>query len=139
MKPLTKSQIDYIYNWFISIDYISGMGLKDKFKEHFTALIPKKRTIKANRLYWLWMKCLEDEHGQPGNDFHELFKSQFIGVKTKQIFDKVILIAPSTKDLDTKKFNQYMLKVQAEAATEWNVTVPLPEDLGFDEFIGKYY
>ena len=110
-----------LINWFI-----------DKIRK-------RNRSTKANNLYWKWMQCLEHETGQDKNDYHKYFKQKFIGTKIEKGLKNVdIIIEPSTKKMLSKPFNYYMKKVQAEAATEFNVVVPLPEDLGFDEFYNKY-
>jgi hypothetical protein len=96
------------------------------------------RSTKANRLYWVWMQCLEDETGQDKNDFHDYFKDKFIGYSIKEFNERSIIKEPSTKGMLQRPFYDYMKKVQAEAATEFSVTVPLPEDQGYDEFIEHY-
>lgn len=109
-----------IFNWF-----------KEKCK-------PKRRGTKANALYWLWMKCLEDETGQSKDDYHDYFKDKFIGYSIKEFNERSIIKEPSTAKMLSKPFNEYMKKVQAEAAIEFNTVVPLPEDQGFDQFIEHY-
>ena len=98
-----------------------------------------KRTTKANRLYWLWMKCLEDNTGESKDKFHEFFKYEIIGTRTDvDIKGRLIIKEPSTAGMLSKPFNEYMNKVQVIALTEFNVTLPLPEDLGYDEFLEHY-
>jgi hypothetical protein len=106
--------------------------------EFVTKLKKKNRSTKANALYWLWMKCLEDETGQPKEDYHDYFKDKFIGVSIKEVNGRKIIKEPSTKKMLSPEFNNYMKKVQSEAAIEFSVVVPLPEDQGFDEFYEKY-
>ena len=114
----------------------SANNLFEWFREK---LYQPVRSTKANALYWLWMKCLEDETGQSRYDYHEYFKYQFIGIRVKKdIKGNDIIKEPSTKGMLSKPFNEYMRKVQAEALTEFNTTVPLPEDEGYQQFLEHY-
>jgi len=98
-----------------------------------------KRSTKANRLYWLWMRCLEDETGEKAKEYHKYFKQKFIGAKIEKGLNNLdIVIEPSTANMLSKPFNDYMKKVQAEAATEFKTILPLPEDLGYDQFLEHY-
>ena len=99
----------------------------------------QKRSLRANRLYWAWMQCLEDETGQYKEDFHDYFKAKYLGTEQKEIFGLLIDKEITTTTLKSKEFWIYMQKVQAEAASEFGVTVPLPEDKGYDEFVRKYH
>ena len=99
----------------------------------------KKRTINANALYWKWLACLEDETGQPKEDYHDYFKDKYIGVYTKNVFGKTIIKEPTTTDKNTKEFSTYMKSVKHEALHDFNTLLPDPDDLGFKEFINKYY
>lgn len=114
VKPL------HVFEWF-----------KEKLKS-------KRRGTKANALYWVWMQCLEDETGQNKNDYHDYFKDKFIGYSIKEFNERSIIKEPSTKGMLKKPFNDYMKKVQAECSTEFGITVPLPEDQGYDQFIEHY-
>jgi len=112
---------------------------QDKYIDHLEAKKKRKRrSLKANSLYWLWMQCLEDESGQSKDDYHDYFKDKFIGIYTKDIFNRKVIKEPSTKELDSKAHSYYMRQVQSEAATEFNTRVPLPEDQGFEQFMDKY-
>lgn len=109
-----------LFNWF-----------RDEFKSNV-------RSTQANKLYWVWMQCLEDETGQSRDDYHDYFKDKFIGVELKEVNGRKIIKEPSTKGMLQRPFNDYMKKVQAEAATEFSTKLPLPEDLGYEQFIAHY-
>lgn len=99
----------------------------------------KKRTVSMNNLYWKWLTCLEEETGQPKEDYHDYFKDKYIGVSVKVVFGKKIIKEPTTTDKDTKDFSEYMKSVKHESFHDFNVILPEPDDLGFDKFIEKYY
>ncbi len=100
---------------------------------------PKTRGTKANALYWVWMHCMEDNDGQDYKDYHDYFKQKFIGTQIKKGLKGLdIIVEPTTKGMLKKPFNYYMKKVQVEAAIEFGIIVPLPEDQGYDQFIEHY-
>ena len=47
-------------------------------------------------------------------------------------------IVGGTSTLDSKEMSDFMDKVQAYAASEWGMILPLPSDLGYDEFYETY-
>ena len=99
----------------------------------------KKRSVNANNLYWKWLKCLEDETGQPKEDYHDYFKDKYIGVSTKVVFGKTIIKEPTTTNKNTKEFSEYMKSVKHESLHDFNINLPNPDDLGYKEFIDKYF
>ena len=98
----------------------------------------EKRSNKANRLYWAWMKCLEDETGQDKNDYHDFFKGLYLGTAEKEVLGIVVTKEISTSKLKKRPFYDYMQKVKLRAAEQFHCILPLPEDLGYKEFCEKY-
>jgi hypothetical protein len=99
----------------------------------------EKRRNKANRLYWAWMKCLEDETGQDKNDYHDFFKGLYLGTAEKEVLGIIVTKEVSTATLKVRPFYDYMQKIQVRAAEDFNCTLPLPEDEGYKQFVGKYH
>lgn len=97
-----------------------------------------KRGLSANNLYWLWLGFLEDRTGNDKEDLHDYYKDQYIGITTKEVLGKMIIIQPTTTDKDTKEFSYYMNKVKSHAFHFFNEALPEPKDLGFSEFYDKY-
>jgi len=97
-----------------------------------------KRGVSANNLYWLWLGYLEEKTGNDSNDLHNFYKDEFIGIRTKEILGKMIIIQPTTTDKDTKQFSYYMNKVKGHAFHFFNENLPEPEDQGFEQFYDKY-
>ena len=98
----------------------------------------EKRSNRANKLYWAWMKCLEDETGQDKNDYHDFFKGLYLGTAEKEVLGIVVTKEISTSKLKKRPFYDYMQKVKLRAAEQFHCTLPLPEDLGYKEFCEKY-
>lgn len=113
--------------------------LKDG-REYTVTITPKRvrRSIDQNSLYWLWIACLSDETGNDRDDLHEFFKRKFLGVEAHDIFGEVVKRSRSTTTCSTAEFTIYLNKVQAFAASEAGVILPLPEDKYFEDFMNSY-
>lgn len=106
----------------------------------YTVTIKRKsepRTLSQNALMWLWLKCLEDATGQPAEDWHEYFKTKF-NPKLVGVNGKVYRIGSSTARLSTTQMSDYMSKIQAEAAAEYGIVLPLPSDRYYQDFVERY-
>ncbi len=93
----------------------------------------RNRTLPQNALYWLWLSYLQDETGQPKEDFHDYFKKKYLirivelkNKEGKKITEKVV---GSTSTLNSFDFTQYLENVQMEAAQYFGVNLPSPDDL----------
>lgn len=95
------------------------------------------RTVSQNSLMWMWYKCMEDSTGQPKEDFHDYYKAKFL---TRQVVigNRWVPVVGSTTDLNTLQMTGYLEKVKADAATEFGITLPLPEDMNYQTFISEY-
>ena len=119
------------------IGYINRLDIS---KLHTVEVLKKNanRSISQNSLYWLWLTCIESETGTERIDLHEItFKPRYIIPKKVMVLGKEEERV-STKDLDTKQFKEYLDKVQIFASTELSITLPLPEDLHWQEFYDYY-
>jgi hypothetical protein len=96
-----------------------------------------KRSIDQNRLYWMWLTCIETETGNDRNDLHEYFKQKFIQPETVVIFGET-QTKHTTTDKSTAQFKEYLDKIQAFAASELAITLPDPDDKHWEEFVEFY-
>ena len=119
-----------------ALDYIEALWDSDK-RVKITD-VKEIRTISQNRLYWLYMNCLEDYTGQDKKELHTYFKYEYIESSTREIFGKTITLEPSTSQLNTKQFTEYIDKIVRFAATTLSVVLPSPSDLGYNEFVEFY-
>jgi hypothetical protein len=106
----------------------------------YTVKIVRKtepRTIPQNSLMWMWFKCMEEATGQPKEDFHDYYKCKFL---TRQIVvrGRWVQVVGNTSSLNTLQFTQFLEKVKADAATEFGITLPLPEDRTYQDFVSEY-
>lgn len=99
--------------------------------------IIKHRSYSQNALMWLWFTCIEKETGTDKQDVHDYYCSLFLSRRT-EINGVEKTVVGGTSKLDTVKFTDFLNKVQAEAASELGIKLPLPEDLAFAEFEDYY-
>lgn len=106
----------------------------------YTVRIVRKtqpRTVSQNSLMWMWYKCMEDATGQSKEDFHDYYKTKFLS-RQVAIGGRWVTVVGSTADLNTLQMTDYLEKVKADAATEFGITLPLPADRNYQDFISEY-
>ncbi|MDR1556222.1 MAG: hypothetical protein LBS88_04220 [Tannerellaceae bacterium] len=97
----------------------------------------KRRTLASNRLFWLWMACIEMETGTPKEDAHDYYCSLFL--RRHVMFNGVEKeVISGTSTLNTVQFSDFLKKIQADADTELGITLPDPEAAYWEEF-ERYY
>lgn len=97
----------------------------------------KPRTISQNALMWMWFKCMEESTGTPKEDFHDYYKARFLG-REIEIRGRLVHVIRSTTELNTLEMTDYLNKIQADAATEFRIPLPLPADRQYQSFIDEY-
>lgn len=95
------------------------------------------RTIAQNSLMWMWFQCMEDYTGTPKEDFHDYYKAKFL---SRQIVmgNRWVTVIGNTKTMNTLQMTNFLEKVKADAATEFGITLPMPEDRYYQDFIQEY-
>lgn len=110
-KPLSKAVEDLpdgVYNI-----YISEVG--------YTTSVPQRK------LFWMWMGCLEYETGTERKKWHDYYVKKFLPPEKHGI-----------SDISSKAMHHFMEQIKADAATEYGITLPLPSDLDYNDFILEY-
>lgn len=106
----------------------------------YTVKIVRKtqpRTISQNSLMWMWYKCMEEATGQSKDDFHDYYKTKFLA-RQIVIGGRWVTVVGSTTELNTLQMTNYLEKVKADAATEFGISLPLPEDRNYQAFISEH-
>jgi hypothetical protein len=124
---------DDLVNFFRSI---TGTDFTNSYSMTFLKST-RKRTIPQNKLYWLYLACIEQETGNDANDLHIYFKDKFLNKELINVLGKQIVKEPTTAKLKTKAFNEYLEKIVI-FASELNIKLPNPDDLQMDSFIEHY-
>ncbi|MBQ7204629.1 MAG: hypothetical protein IJS04_02195 [Muribaculaceae bacterium] len=95
------------------------------------------RTVSQNALMWMWFKCMEDNTGTDKQDWHDYYCAKFL-LRETDIGGRRFTVVGGTSILNTVQMSNFMDKVQADAAAEWGITLPLPADRYYQEFINHY-
>ena len=119
-----------------SFDFMCSQLRNGKHKltiERYT----EPRTLSQNALMWLWFTCIEKETGTDKQEVHDYYCDLFL---SRQILfnGKETVVSGSTSKLNTLQMSDFMNKVQADAASELGITLPLPADRYYEEFINHY-
>ena len=96
-----------------------------------------QRSVNQNAMMWMWFNCLAMETGSTKDDFHDYYCTKFLS-RMVVINGEEQWISSGTSKLDTVAMTYFLNQVQADAATEFGVTLPTPEDLYWEEFQEHY-
>ena len=119
-----------------SFDYMCSQLRNGRYRvriERYT----EQRTLSQNALMWLWFTCIERETGTDKLDVHDYYCNRFLR-RTAFIKGREMTVAGSTSKLNTVQMTDFLRKVQADAAAEMGITLPLPEDRYYNEFVNEY-
>ena len=97
----------------------------------------QKRSIPQNDLMWMWLTCIERETGTPKDDVYMYYCKKFL-IKTIQIRERQERIYNTSSKLTSEEMTEFLNKIQADAATELGIRLPLPEDRFFEQFYAQF-
>lgn len=97
----------------------------------------EKRTLAQNDLMWLWFTCIERETGTPKEDVYNYYCKKFLQ-KQIRMADRLVWVNETSSRLNTQQMSDFMNKIQADAATEFGIQLPLPTDRYYDAFCEAY-
>ena len=106
----------------------------------YTVTISKHKEPRShdqNALMWLWFSCLEDETGTPRQQIHDYYCSKFLK-KTIEFNGRWETVVEGTSKQTKERMTWFMNQIQADAASEFGITLPLPEDKYYEEFYQMY-
>lgn len=95
----------------------------------------EKRTVAQNDLMWMWFACIEGETGTAKEDVYNHYCKKFLS-KPDPMGEG--FINDTSSRLNTKQMTDFMMKIQADAASELGITLPVPEDMYFEAFYQQY-
>ena len=99
--------------------------------------VSEKRSIAQNDLMWMWFTCIERNTGTSKDEVYMYYCKKFL-MRTIQVGQKMERIYMTTSKLTTVQMTDFLNKVQADAATELGIRLPLPEDRFFECFYQNY-
>ena len=99
----------------------------------------KRRSLPQNRLMWMWFACIGQDTGQSIDSIHDYYAYKFLPRYITELETGAQVRVPGhTSTLTTEAFTDFLNQVQADAATELNITLPTPDDLAWEEFEAQF-
>lgn len=101
--------------------------------------VQKKRSDPQNRLMWMWFGIIargwSEATGRAftSEDVHDAYCLLFIPKETPKG-----RVAGSTSSLSLEQMKEFLDKVQADAASEYGIQLPNPEDQFFEALAEEY-
>jgi hypothetical protein len=86
---------------------------------------------------WLWFTCMEQETGTPKQDIHDYYCQKFLQ-RDIQWNGRVERITEGTSKQTKERMTVFLNQVQADAAVEFGITLPSPEDKYWEDFYNEY-
>jgi len=103
--------------------------------EHLITFGKPKRSVDQNSLLWMWLRCLSEDTKSEVLEFYQYYCEKFLGERCTWKDGK---FSGGTSTLPTDKFTTLLNKIQADAASEFRVILPIPEDSCWEEFYNQY-
>ena len=96
-----------------------------------------KRSVSQNALMWMWFNCIAHETGQNKTDIYDYYRMLFL---TREVIinGKEVSVSSGTSSLDTRQFTEFLNNIQSDAASEFGIRLPTPEDIYWEEFQNEY-
>lgn len=126
-------KVDGVVHMEKTFDYMCSQLRNGRYRvriERYT----EPRTLPQNALMWMWMKCIEDETGTPAMEVYDHYCKKFLSYVNRWGEQ----VNTTSSKLDTRQMTEFLRKIQADAAAELGITLPLPEDRYYREFVGEY-
>lgn len=95
----------------------------------------EKRTVAQNDLMWMWFACIENETGTAKDDVYNHYCKKFLS-KPDPMGEG--FINDTSSRLNTNQMTDFMMKIQADAASELGIMLPVPDDRYFEAFYQQY-
>lgn len=119
-----------------SFDFMCSQLRNGKYRLKIERFV-EPRSLSQNALLWLWLTCMENETGTNRNDFYAHYCKLFLS-RPVCINGVEEVVTDGTSSLNTLQMTDFLNKVQADAASEFGIVLPLPADRYYMEFINEY-
>ena len=91
--------------------------------------VTQKRSLSQNDTYWMWMSEIALDQGNHKDHCAEFYREEFCPEKEVTV-GGITKWVKSTKLLTKEEMSEYMNHILGHAATELNVFVTHPDDIG---------
>ena len=97
-----------------------------------------QRSVRQNKLAHMWFALIAQETGNDAETIKEYLKGKFLGTRSATIGRDTVAVVPHTSDLDTRQMTVFLDNVRMWAMDELGCVLPVPDDLGWDDFVLRY-
>ena len=107
-------------------DYFNGKRIKLTFEEYVKECSPKQWN-----LMWLWFSYMSESTGSDKYDFYKEYKKfDFLQrVRKSKIRGKPYIEYKEISELNVREMSEFLNIIQADAAVNFHIILPIPEDL----------
>lgn len=105
---------------------INKFKVGDKVSVYISSRRPK-RSEAQNRLYWAYLKYIEEETGNNADDLHSLFKGKFLSEGIFEVMGEKVRRIKSSTSLSKNDFVEYLMKIEALT------NIPVPDTADYYE------
>ena len=158
---MPKYDLSNKYKAQLATEKLNDLINKGKWIELKELKMP--RSLDSNRLYWLWLGCIETETGIDRNELHLMYRAKLLPKDAAKIeiiltpelirlvnknvnefhyFDGLNLvidiISYSTTELDQSQFTNYLNEIKKHAKVNFGVTLLTLEEQNFQDFYKTY-
>lgn len=110
------------------INYLNSLNL-DKPLSVEIKLYRKNRTLAQNRLLFMWLTIIGNDLGYHVEEIHAIMKDKFLSSEIVVFQGKGFQVSPSTANLNTKEFTEYLNRIELFANSELGIILPHPEEI----------
>ena len=136
MKVVKVEKRDGRVSLDTDLDYLFST-LKNGSYSLILKRVSEKRTINQNDLMWMWFKCIENSTRTEKNDIYMYYCKKFL-CKVIRVGEKVEKVYETSSMLNTTQMTEFLNKIQADAASELGIMLPIPDDRYFEAFYQQY-
>lgn len=113
-----------------AIAHIQGIDLSARPIQSVSVTnFKKSRSNPQNSYLWgVVYKTISDETGYTCEELHELFKDSFLPHKLVTIGNRSVRVTPSTTELSTVDFEEYINTICQYSAETIGVAIPMPNE-----------
>lgn len=122
--------------WSEALDFVLSL-LHDGNYDVIIKRHQEPRSISQNALMWMWFECMAQETGSERMDIHDYYAFKFLARRVR-VGNCEFWKPGRTSELTKDAFTLFLNKVKADAATDFGIILPLPEDRYFEQFRQQY-
>jgi len=97
-----------------------------------------QRTVKQNRLLFMWLNLISKETGNDVDTLLEYFKQKHLSWHTKEVFGEDVVERISTSKLNTAEFTVFLEAIRVQMIQDYAIVLPSPGEAGWEEFYSQY-